>query len=448
MCGTVVNYQDLSSKIQLSTPDFFKWENYFTEIDSTGAFKIKFTKYYPGQIWFRYNKSFIKIYVHPGDSIVFNYDAASFPESEFEFENSTFPNQLGQEYEQIWKEIPYAKYDSITAHGSFSEFTVFIDSEEKRLERNLQDFIKSKHLSSHFISWAKTDIKFHSANELIRYRWLNPYYNGKEFNKVYPLDFNMDFLNNLNFSNIGALNSEKYNDFLQEYYVMLLHDAYKEGFIVSENPDLFEKLDYINSNTEGIIHDYFLAIMYGEIIVKSDWRTIDTITSKLFSSLAYEPAREFVRNYYETAQYFHFNKETLITKVKEKSIKTIINEIISENKGKLIYINIWAVWCSPCITSMPRLREMQDIFTEDDISFVGFIVNSNEMKSKEIISKYNLKGKQYFLSKNQSEELKELIGYSGIPRYVLIDNKGNYVSRDALVPGTQLKEQLQDLLEE
>src|SRR5438093_7978438 len=42
---------------------------------------------------------------------------------------------------------------------------------------------------------------------------------------------------------------------------------------------------------------------------------------------------------------------------------------LSELKGKVVLIDFWAVWCGPCVASIPTLREWQDEYKDR-----GFVV--------------------------------------------------------------------------
>ncbi|MEX0780225.1 MAG: TlpA disulfide reductase family protein [Balneolales bacterium] len=50
---------------------------------------------------------------------------------------------------------------------------------------------------------------------------------------------------------------------------------------------------------------------------------------------------------------------------------------MSEHKGKVIVLNIWATWCPPCREEIPDFVELQDEMRDDDVLFVGVSVDES-----------------------------------------------------------------------
>jgi thiol-disulfide isomerase/thioredoxin len=115
---------------------------------------------------------------------------------------------------------------------------------------------------------------------------------------------------------------------------------------------------------------------------------------------------------------------TLLKKVGSSTAKEIFDEIIQSNKGKVIYIDFWATWCSPCLSEMPNSKQIEKELAKRDVTFVYICVDSENDKYMAALSKLQLGGQHYFLSKKQSDEIRKLFQISGIPFYILIDKNG------------------------
>ena len=105
------------------------------------------------------------------------------------------------------------------------------------------------------------------------------------------------------------------------------------------------------------------------------------------------------------------------------------NEIdLKHYHGKLVIINFWATWCTPCKKEMPSL----DSFYKDN-SFKNlqvFAVNMeqpNTLKAKKFFSDLNIQKLEIFFDRNLNfvKEFK----LRGVPTTVLINKKGEEFAR-------------------
>lgn len=94
----------------------------------------------------------------------------------------------------------------------------------------------------------------------------------------------------------------------------------------------------------------------------------------------------------------------------------------SDFRGKLLIIDFWATWCSPCIKAMPELAALQKKYS-DKVQF--FAVTSQ--KKEEVIETLkilpSLKGLQLPIL-YADVDLRKLFPYSGVPHDVIIDENG------------------------
>lgn len=98
---------------------------------------------------------------------------------------------------------------------------------------------------------------------------------------------------------------------------------------------------------------------------------------------------------------------------------------VTDRKGKVLILNLWATWCGPCRKEMPALVRMQDALGEK-LEIIG--VNTDD-ESVEDINKFAADMKlNYTLvwadTKTQAELLK-ISKFGGIPQSFVIDQEGN-----------------------
>lgn len=103
---------------------------------------------------------------------------------------------------------------------------------------------------------------------------------------------------------------------------------------------------------------------------------------------------------------------------------------LSDYKGKVIYVDLWATWCGPCIQESPKFHELSEKYATDNIAFLAV---STDTDKKSWLS--FLKGKESGIPEYNCTDTKNLnegwqIKY--IPRFLLIDE--NFKIIDAFAP--------------
>lgn len=90
-------------------------------------------------------------------------------------------------------------------------------------------------------------------------------------------------------------------------------------------------------------------------------------------------------------------------------------------RGKVILLDFWAVWCSPCIKAMPELSRLQKDFKKNGLRVVGIAVYSGSAGDVRAFLTDKSAGYQVIVG---HEDLVERFGVVGFPTYFLIDTKG------------------------
>jgi len=118
-----------------------------------------------------------------------------------------------------------------------------------------------------------------------------------------------------------------------------------------------------------------------------------------------------------------------------KLISSIIFEDFSGNEvdlknylGKLIIINFWTTWCSPCKKEMPSLDSLyQDKNFKNLQVFAVNMEQPNVLKTKKFFSDLNIKKLEIFFDRNLNfvKEFK----LRGVPTTILINKKGEEFAR-------------------
>lgn len=127
--------------------------------------------------------------------------------------------------------------------------------------------------------------------------------------------------------------------------------------------------------------------------------------------------------------------------------KTSLDDLVG--KGKYVYIDVWATWCSFCKKEIPLLKRFEQQFHDKNIEFVSINVDKiqNKGKWKQTIADREMSGVQLFAGDSHINlPFTQNYLIKGLPRFILIDPDGKIVSANAPRPSDGDK--LTDMFEE
>ncbi len=117
-----------------------------------------------------------------------------------------------------------------------------------------------------------------------------------------------------------------------------------------------------------------------------------------------------------------------------KYSKETFNSVLDQYKGKVVYLDFWASWCSPCRKEMPHSQKLQETFKGQDVVFLYISVDRNAQQWLNMIEKLSLTGEHYRANNIVHTQLNEQFSVRSIPRYIMIDKEGKVVSAHANRP--------------
>ncbi len=106
---------------------------------------------------------------------------------------------------------------------------------------------------------------------------------------------------------------------------------------------------------------------------------------------------------------------------------------LEDKKGKVVLVNLWAIWCGPCIAEMPHLIEMQEKYRDKNFEVVGLNTgdDNGEIEPLENIKAFVAQKKLTYAigyaDENFFKEMIKLTRMAAIPQSVLINREGQMV---------------------
>ncbi len=120
----------------------------------------------------------------------------------------------------------------------------------------------------------------------------------------------------------------------------------------------------------------------------------------------------------------NFNKTALDEYfVSQNGAMVQFKNILEKHKGKTIFIDIWASWCSDCVGGIPELQKLQA--QEKEMVYVMLSLDRTSVLWKDAIKKYNLEADHYLFTKKWKESIFcKTIDLDWIPRYMIVGKDG------------------------
>lgn len=107
---------------------------------------------------------------------------------------------------------------------------------------------------------------------------------------------------------------------------------------------------------------------------------------------------------------------------------------LSDFKGKIIYVDLWATWCGPCIEESPAFEALSEKYKDQEILFVPVSTDTGKSKWLEYLSQHEKHLAQY---NSTDQALKEGWCIMYIPRFILIDREFNIIDAYAPRPSSE-----------
>lgn len=261
----------------------------------------------------------------------------------------------------------------------------------------------------------------------------------------------------------------------KDIYYYWLYFAQKKGLDVKgrvSEDDLNDSISLGNRNYLYFLHEYFSN---GSKNLKSKYEVIqntinnERVRSAFWAFDLYEESTKEKVDYDIIREYYHFKElvnstwlhklaYTHIALIEDeyKVINTAITDemviyeepmafqdMLDQFKGKVIYLDVWATWCGPCIEEMkPRYKDpLFEFIKNKDVKVVYFSVDAEsasekwKKKAKDMrLNSFNIRFPDYRLT-----DAFNILGMDSgkpytIPRYYIFNKQGELVNANAPRP--------------
>ena len=100
---------------------------------------------------------------------------------------------------------------------------------------------------------------------------------------------------------------------------------------------------------------------------------------------------------------------------------------LSDYRGKVVLVNIWATWCPPCVDEMPSMEKLYRKFKGKNFEILAVSIDEPGLKA---VAPFMKKSNLTFPALIDSEgAIKAVYGITGIPESFIIDKQGNLIKK-------------------
>ena len=344
------------------------------------------------------------------------------------FKGATAPfNQYYQEkskklgYQNMNRQFDYLRHDNM----NMRKFRQGVEKISKREKRFLETYSSKHPLPSWFLEYEQAEIEYFTTGYLLQ---IPSYYQTFNLPIGAIPDSYYSFLKKVEVNNPKAVLSGGYFFFLSQYFLQNESADQWEGLSGYKRSLVFSNimLKKANQHLSGPVREVFLSHQLSRLLPRLpasypldsiltafqlqdsglfDYkRTSDTSASSLANRKLL--AGDTVPNFYAV------NSQDSLMELRQFS-------------NKVIYLNVWASWCKPCIKSIPEKHALLErMKEEEDFLLLNLCIDSKKDKWKEIINQYKMQGLNLYAEGKWSQKLKESFQIQSIPQYLLL-SKGN-----------------------
>ncbi|WP_316823088.1 TlpA disulfide reductase family protein [Pedobacter gandavensis] len=397
-----------------------------------GKFVYRFTGAFPKSVKIMVDqpiKGEMLLFLEAGDQLNINTDFA---------DKTTFSGK-GAENVKVQNEI-WTKYvednKHIDAKGmSLKEFNDMIDHIEQTsidiLETNKQK------VTPGFYKDQSTTLKYQKLSSKI----LSPYFYHMGFQKKLseslPEGF-WSFTKDVEM-NDNLLSNESYNTFMRGAYPPFLGwaELLKQGRLdstIAYDQSLIMRLKLIEQRYTGKVRNMAMNITLNTLLgMSKDMNAIKPLMDNYIAKYASAEESKAMQASYAKILSLGAGKTPPSFALKDLNGKEVT---LKDFAGKVVYMDFWASWCSPCRFEMkngsPKLHEK---FKDNkDVVFLYISIDDKAEAWKKAIADDQIKGIHLLSAGGMNSPVAKAFNIMGVPRYVIIGKDGKIFDGDASRP--------------
>lgn len=96
---------------------------------------------------------------------------------------------------------------------------------------------------------------------------------------------------------------------------------------------------------------------------------------------------------------------------------------LSQLKGNVVLLNVWATWCGPCRLELPVVQKMYDHYSDRNFVVIAVNIDADRRRIEPFMKRYNISLPIYYASPEDAGQMTSM----GIPSTFLIGPDRNLI---------------------
>jgi thiol-disulfide isomerase/thioredoxin len=429
-CSKVPNARiTFSGNIKNNSEDILKVSNYNSTlkqqipIDSLGNFRGLVEVETDGYYFFQVGRSYTTVRFKKGQNVHVSIDASDF------FKSIIYSGDLKKENNY---NVSKSKLRANLVGDTKEYFVVPLNDFLPKIKKTRDTLLSL--LANSELSQKDTELE----KRLIKYEYLQTYNNYKKFynyhKKVDPV-LPDDYFDPILGMNIDDDEIFRYS---RAYRNLIIENFRLSSKIALSKDTSLTIIDFVKNKISDLksadIREQIASMLIREI--REENENIDDDYDKIMTLLASDRMKEKLTLRYKSAI-----STTSGTASVDFNYENFDGGSISlqELRGKLLYIDVWATWCGPCIKEMPALKELVKEYAKKDIEFVSISIDGKNDydKWKKMVPEKNVGGIQLYDAEGLDSDFMKAFSVSLIPRFMMIDSEGKIITAKAPRPSSK-----------
>ena len=217
-----------------------------------------------------------------------------------------------------------------------------------------------------------------------------------------------------------------------DFWVTDSKDPKPLRFLVDLTPML------IGSNQVSVPEGFSHQVRYDFLT----WRVSGDVDERLFSYVPSEDATEYesINDYYESLSGASSEHPMLGKPAPPFEGLTMAGEKFDSRslRDKVVVIDFWATWCTPCLNAMPIIKEVTDDYADKGVVFLGLNTGEEPEAIKAFLEKHELDINTIL---DPDGKIATLFAADAIPQTILVGKTGAVESVHIGFPGEEAMRQ-------